>query len=87
MSVREAKEAEFISLIQGNRTILQYKAKFMELMRFTPHISENEERKARKFQKGLCPSIRTKMASVRLRTFVEVVDIAMMVEQECDEVQ
>lgn len=52
----------------------------MILMRFAPYIFENKERKARKFKKGLCPSIRTKMTFIRPRTFAEVVDIAMMVE-------
>ncbi|KAK4563696.1 hypothetical protein RGQ29_006014 [Quercus rubra] len=37
-SVRDEKEVEFMELIQGNKTVLQYEAKFTELSRFAPHI-------------------------------------------------
>lgn len=87
VSIYEAKETEFMDLIQGNATVLQYKAKFMKLMRYAPHVAGDEARKARKFQKGLHHNVRTKMASIGPRIFVEVVNMTMLIEQECEEVQ
>jgi len=55
---------EFMELIQGNKTVLQYEAKFTELSRFAPHIVADDVRKAKKFQRGLRPSIRTRMAAL-----------------------
>lgn len=34
-----------MELIQGNMMVLQYKAKFIELARFGPYISRNDEYK------------------------------------------
>ena len=46
-SVRDEKEVEFMGLIQENKTVLQYEAKFTELSRFAPHIVANDVRKVR----------------------------------------
>ena len=79
-SVRDEKEVEFMELIQGNKTVLQYEAKFTELSRFAPHIVADDVRKAKKFQRGLRPSIRTRMATLRLKSYFEVVETAKVVE-------
>lgn len=56
-SIRDEKEVEFMELIQGSKTMLQYKAKFMEQVRFAPYIAGDELRKAKRFQIGLRLSI------------------------------
>ena len=63
-SVQDEKEVEFMELIQGNKTVLQYEAKFTKLARFASHVVSNDVRKAKKFQRGLRPSIRTRMAAL-----------------------
>ena len=60
-SVRDGKKMEFMELIQGNKTVLQYEAKFTELARFAPHVVSDDVRKAKNFQRVLRPSIRTKI--------------------------
>ena len=55
---------EFMELIQGNKTVLQYEAKFTELARFAPHIVSDDVWKAKKFQRSLRPSIKTRMAAL-----------------------
>lgn len=47
--VRDEKEMEFIEFIQGNKTVLQYKAIFIELDRFNLYIASDDERKVKKF--------------------------------------
>ncbi|XP_030948929.1 uncharacterized protein LOC115972826 [Quercus lobata] len=86
-SIRDEKEVEFMELIQGNKTVLQYEAKFTELARFAPHIVSDDVRKAKKFQRGLRPSIRTRMAALRLKAYSEVVETAKVVERECEDYQ
>ena len=86
-SVRDEKEVEFMELIQGNKTVLQYEAKFTELSRFAPHIVADDVRRAKKFQRGLRPSIRTRMAALRLKSYSEVVETAKVVEKECEDYQ
>ena len=78
---------EFMELIQGNKMVLQYEAKFTELSRFSPHIMVGDVRKAKKFQRGLRPSIRTWMATLRLKAYSEVVETAKVVEKECEDYQ
>lgn len=56
-SIRDEKEVEFMELIQGRKIVMQYNAKFMELVRFTPHIARNELTKTKIFQTGLRHSI------------------------------
>ena len=86
-SVRDKKEVEFMELIQGNKTVVQYEAKFTELARFTPHIVSDDVRKAKKFQRGLRPSIRTRMATLQLKAYSEVVETVKVVEKECEDYQ
>ena len=84
-SVRDEKEVEFMELIQENKTVLQYEAKFTELARFAPHIVLDDVRKAKKFQRGLRPSTITRMAALRLKAYSEVVEIVKVVEKECED--
>ncbi|XP_023871514.2 uncharacterized protein LOC111984125 [Quercus suber] len=84
-SIRDEKEVEFMELIQGNKTVLQYEAKFTELARFAPHIMSDDVRKAKKFQRGLRPSIKTRMAALRLKAYSVVVETAKVVEKECED--
>lgn len=60
VSVRHQKEAEFLELIHGNMFVAAYKAKFIELARFTPHIAD-EPTRARNFLRGLSLEIRTRL--------------------------
>lgn len=50
--VQEQKEIEFLELQQGIMSVAEYKAKFVELSRFAPHMVEDEARKAYKFKRG-----------------------------------
>ncbi|XP_058726030.1 uncharacterized protein LOC131597342 [Vicia villosa] len=58
--VRGKKEMEFLALKQGNLTVTEYAAKFVELVKFYPDYSEEtaEYSKCIKFDNGLCPEIK-----------------------------
>ncbi|XP_028097039.1 uncharacterized protein LOC114296912 [Camellia sinensis] len=51
--VRDRKAAEFMELKQGNKSIAEYEAQFIELARFAPHMVDTNYKKARQFQGGL----------------------------------
>lgn len=65
--------------------MLQYKAKFIELARFSLHIAWDDTRKAKIFQRGLRLIICTRMAALRLNTFSEVLETTKVVEKECED--
>src|SRR3954463_3185916 len=70
---REKKEEEFKNLEQGNMTVDQYLAVFTRLARYFPESVSTEEKKARKFQKGLRRDVGGRMASDRYETMEAVV--------------
>ncbi|XP_057969443.1 uncharacterized protein LOC131158593 [Malania oleifera] len=78
--VRSAKAAEFLHLTQGQMTIQQYAARFIELSRFAPYLVPNEERKARKFKEGLRHNLFKQVIGFRAQIFTEVVDRAVVIE-------
>ena len=76
------KEAELISLEQGDMTVTAYESKFESLCHFTGNMFQTEERKARMFEKGLRPQLRRYLVSHRHHTVRDVADAAMAQEQE-----
>lgn len=60
--IRDQKTYEFIELTQGNMSVAQYEVEFISLARFAPDLVSTEEKKATKFQRGLCVEIRCQLA-------------------------
>ncbi|XP_057962257.1 uncharacterized protein LOC131153821 [Malania oleifera] len=52
VTVQSAKAAKFMHLIQGQMTVSQYAAWFIDLSRFAPHLAPDEKKKAMKFAEG-----------------------------------
>lgn len=84
-SVRERKMVDFLELVQGDMTVDEYDARFVELSRYAPAFFENETQKARKFERGLHPRIGYRLTALNLPTYAEVLDRARLVEQESAE--
>ncbi|KAI3889773.1 hypothetical protein MKW92_001340, partial [Papaver armeniacum] len=72
-------------LTQRNMTVAQYQAKFEELSRFATHLVENEELKAFKFQEGLRPSIKSKLSILKITSYNDIVERAMIAERDFEE--
>lgn len=43
-------ELKFLELKQGNMTVAEYEAKFLELSRFVPYHVDTDEKRAKRFQ-------------------------------------
>ena len=52
---------EFANLTMGSMTVDEYYQKFIELMRFAPHVVPTEEMKATKFELGLSMDLQEKL--------------------------
>ncbi|XP_073120489.1 uncharacterized protein [Henckelia pumila] len=76
VSYKKDKGAEFDTLKQGNLNIEEYAANFDSLLRFAPHIADNEEAKANQFINGLNPDIFTLVNTGRPDNFVDALNKA-----------
>ena len=65
-STRHAKAWEFLELKQGNMTVLEYVAKFIELACFGDDYVAIDMAKVRKFEDGLKLSIQGKIVGFLL---------------------
>ena len=72
---------EFNALRQGGRTVLEYKARFMELLSYASHLN-NEKLKVNRFVLGLNNSLRAKARILMPQTLHDAVQKAFIVEEE-----
>ncbi|XP_026405502.1 uncharacterized protein LOC113300515 [Papaver somniferum] len=84
-TARNQRMIEFMQLTQRNMTVAQYQAKFEELSRFAIHLVENEELKAFKFHEGLRPSIKGRLSILKITSYNEIVERAMIAERDIEE--
>ena len=83
-SARHAKAREFLKLRQGDRTVLEYIAKFTELARFRDDYVTTNMAKVKRFEDGLKFSIRGKIARFLIQDMDSMVTTAMAIERERD---
>ncbi|XP_073019332.1 uncharacterized protein [Primulina eburnea] len=81
-SYRKDRRAEFANLKHGNLNIGDYVAKFLNLLRYAPHVASVEEDKADHFINSLNPDIFTLVNTGRPNTFAEALDRAKGAETE-----
>ena len=79
-SVRDQFRMQFELLQQGNMSVSEYSIKFQSLSRFAPDLVVSEDRKCRRFEKGLCPSLQKLVMGHHLRSFDAILDYARAVE-------
>jgi hypothetical protein len=72
---------EFNALQQGGRTVPEYEARFMELLRYAPHLN-TEKLKVNRFMFGLNDSLRAKVRILMPQTLHDVVQKALIAEEE-----
>ncbi|KAK3030741.1 hypothetical protein RJ639_036545 [Escallonia herrerae] len=82
---QEKREVNFIKFEQQNMSVSVYESQFTDLARFCPHLVDIEERKVRKFVKGLNKDLRDKLIPLQLQTYMAVVDRALAIENDLEE--
>ncbi|KAL5709694.1 hypothetical protein ACHQM5_020352 [Ranunculus cassubicifolius] len=71
---------EFNQLVQGGRTVSEYRARFDELSVYAPHLIEGSM-KNEKFIRGLRPEIQRVVLSVMSQPFSVIYDLSLRIEQ------
>ena len=79
---RRRKVGEFVRLEQGDMTVAQYEAKFMELSCFALQLIATEAEKVLKFQDGLKPYLKNKISILKLSVYSKVVGRALIAEKD-----
>jgi hypothetical protein len=72
----------FQNLVQGDMTVEQYSARFMELARFVANLISDEETKAERFENGLNPRIRERVICLEIKDYVRLVEVASLAERK-----
>jgi hypothetical protein len=83
--VQEAKAQEFLDLVQREMSVIEYATKFLQLSRFGLYLILTEEKKAKKFERGLNSRIRIMMSCFDIRDFSQLVDKASIYEESLKE--
>ena len=85
--VQNQMEIKFLELKQGGMSVIEYEKKFTELARFVGDYVNSDEKRARRFQQGLRPWLRSNVGTFELRTYAEVVQKALVIEGESEQIQ
>jgi len=82
--VRGKKEIEFLELKQGDMSVTEYAAKFVELAKFYPHYTAEtaEFSKCIKFENGLRTEIKRAIGYQKIRQFSELVSSCRIYEED-----
>ncbi|KAL8148921.1 hypothetical protein AgCh_006068 [Apium graveolens] len=67
---------------QEDMSVAEYEVKFSELSRFVLEYVNTEAKKAKRFQQGLRPWIRSQVALLEIKNYAALVQKAMIVEGE-----
>jgi hypothetical protein len=86
-AMRAQKEAEFINLKQGNKTVAEYAAEFVRLSKYAPCLASSEQAKARKFEEGLRMPIKQRVSTLVMENFRALMDRAIIAERNIVEAQ
>jgi len=81
------KEREFLSLKQGDASVMEYAAQFNELSRFAPHQVSTEERRMDHFEQGLRGNIKSVIAAQTFTNFQDMYQQAVKVTRVMEEDQ
>uniref|UniRef100_A0A6M2EZQ9 Retrotransposon gag domain-containing protein n=1 Tax=Populus davidiana TaxID=266767 RepID=A0A6M2EZQ9_9ROSI len=79
-SVREARSYEFEKLVQGDLTVTEYEVEFTRLSRFAGYLVPTQERKIKRFVRGLNSYLFKAIGAHEFKTYSAVVDRARAIE-------
>ena len=71
-----------MNLKQGGMTVREYDMKFTSLSRYAKAMIPNDFEKAKKFERGLHPDVHFGVAMLRVQTYNDVLEVALIIEEE-----
>ncbi|XP_071916246.1 uncharacterized protein [Coffea arabica] len=78
--VQERREDDFIRLRQGASSVAEYETQFTKLSRFAPDLVQTEQKRIRRFVRGLNVEIQEALAAAQLDTFSQALEKAQRIE-------
>lgn len=76
------KGVEFLKLVQGNMTLVEYECKFYKLAHYTPHLVYTEQCKTMHFEKGLRLKLYNLIVVLRLLTYIDVLQRVQLIMKD-----
>eukprot|EP00268_Persea_americana_P061513 TRINITY_DN7782_c2_g1_i1.p1 TRINITY_DN7782_c2_g1~~TRINITY_DN7782_c2_g1_i1.p1 ORF type:complete len:191 (-),score=29.33 TRINITY_DN7782_c2_g1_i1:579-1151(-) len=76
--MKDKKLVEFLTLIQGSKSLANYEAKFIELSHYTLQLVPTEVKKISRFMKGLKSAVKREVAMFELSTYAAAVKEAFL---------
>ncbi|KAK1678158.1 hypothetical protein QYE76_039006 [Lolium multiflorum] len=86
-SIVELKRREFESLEQKDKAILTYVREFSKLSRYAVEEVNTEDKKKKRFLRGLSPQFKVQLRMMRATEFQELVDAAITLEDDFKQLQ
>ncbi|KAK1611788.1 hypothetical protein QYE76_035461 [Lolium multiflorum] len=86
-SIVELKHREFESLEQKDKAILTYVREFSKLSRYAVDEVNTEDKKKKRFLRGLSPQFKVQLRMMRATEFQELVDAAITLEDDFKQLQ
>ncbi|KND53977.1 hypothetical protein BSCH_00008 [Candidatus Paraburkholderia schumanniana] len=78
--VQERREEAFSRCRQGSQSVAEYETQFTKLARYAPDLIGTEQRRIRKFIRGLNVELQEGLATTRVQTFGEAIEMAQRLE-------
>ncbi|CAH2812248.1 MAG: hypothetical protein CBHOC_5380, partial [uncultured Caballeronia sp.] len=78
--VQEKREEAFSKCRQGLQSVAEYETQFTKLARYAPELVATEQRRIRKFIQGLNVELQEGLATARIETFGEAIELAQRLE-------
>lgn len=79
--VQRKMELQFLQLRQDHKSVAEYEIEFSRLGRYAQAYIQQDEMKAHHFEQGLCQPIKARVEVFKLKSFREVANKALTVEQ------
>ncbi|KAK1665259.1 hypothetical protein QYE76_053418, partial [Lolium multiflorum] len=86
-SIVELKRREFESLEQKDNAIMTYVREFSKLSRYAVEEVNTEDKKKKRFLRGLSPQFKVQLRMMRATEFQELVDAAITLEDDFKQLQ
>jgi hypothetical protein len=83
--VQEAKGQEFLDLVQGGMSVIEYAVKFLQMSHFGLYLILTKEKKVKKLERGLNSRIQIMMNCFNIQNFSQLVDRALIYEESLKE--
>ncbi|WVZ66968.1 hypothetical protein U9M48_016118 [Paspalum notatum var. saurae] len=76
----DLKKEEFLALRQNNKTVSEYRDKFIQLSRYAPEEVDSDPKRQRRFMKGLVDPLKYQLMNHTFPNFNKLVDRAIVTE-------